>query len=205
MNAVNTDPFTGPCFPLRNRIQRALWQIAYVILFRPSPRPLHSWRRFLLGLFGAQLGKHCHIYPRAVIWAPWNLVCGEKVGIANDAEIYNPSVIAIGDRSTISQGAYLCGASHDYTKWSFPLVTKPITVGKHAWIAARAIVHMGVTIPDGCVIGAGSIVTHDMPPWSVCVGNPCRMIKRYQKDDVQLPKNLVPERGGRVPAPATNL
>jgi putative colanic acid biosynthesis acetyltransferase WcaF len=106
---------------------------------------------------------------------------GNVVAIADDVEIYNPSPVEIGDYTVISQGTYLCGASHDYTRWSFPFVSKPIVIGKHAWVAARAIVHMGVKIGEGCVIAAGSVVTKDMPPFTVCGGNPCRIIKPYVK------------------------
>jgi len=106
---------------------------------------------------------------------------GEGASLANGAEVYNPSPIFIDEYAVVSQEAYLCGASHDYRLWSFPLISGSITIGKHAWIAARAIIHMGVRIGDGCVIGAGSVVTKDMPPWSVCAGNPCRVIKTYEK------------------------
>jgi putative colanic acid biosynthesis acetyltransferase WcaF len=60
-------------------------------------------------------------------------------------------------------------------------VTDRIVVGRHAWVAARAIVHMGVSVGEGCVIGAGSVVTRDMPAWTVCAGNPCRPIRPYVK------------------------
>ncbi len=177
--ASNT--FTDPSFSLKNRAGRTLWAVVYVLLFRPSPRPFHAWRSFLLRLFGARIAKGCHIYPRARIWAPWNLTLGQVVAIANEAEVYNPELVRIGDYAVISQGAYLCGASHEYRQWSFPLVAKPITIRHHAWVAARAIVHMGVTIGEGCVVGAGSVVTRDLPAWSVCAGNPCRVLKTYEK------------------------
>ena len=107
----------------------------------------------------------------------------EGASIANAAEVYNPDWVRIGQYAVVSQGAYLCGASHDYRKWHFPLISAPITIGEHAWIAARAIVHMGIRIGDGCVIGAGSVVTRDMPAWSVCAGNPCKVIKSYVRGD----------------------
>jgi putative colanic acid biosynthesis acetyltransferase WcaF len=97
------------------------------------------------------------------------------------ADIYNADRIEIGDYAVVSQGAYLCGASHDYESWDFPLIAAPIVVGPRAWIAARAIVHMGVTVGEGCVIGSGSVVTDDMPAWTVCVGVPCRPIRPYAK------------------------
>lgn len=109
---------------------------------------------------------------------------GPHAAIADGAEVYNPSPISIGAFAVISQGAYLCGASHDYTSGRFPLTTKPIVVMDHAWVAARAIVQMGVTIGEGCVIGAGSVVIRDMPPWTVCAGNPCQGLRTYSRRDV---------------------
>jgi putative colanic acid biosynthesis acetyltransferase WcaF len=85
----------------------------------------------------------------------------------------------------VSQGAYLCGATHDYDAPDFPLTSAPITIGRGAWVAARAIVLPGVTVGEGCVIGAGSVVTRDMPPRTVCVGNPCRVIRNKANKEQQ--------------------
>jgi len=63
------DPYLMPYTSLASRAARAAWGLVYALLFRPSPRPLHAWRAFLLRCFGAQLGPRCHIYPRARIWA----------------------------------------------------------------------------------------------------------------------------------------
>jgi len=167
---------------MRDRMRRGIWKFAWLFLFRVSPRPFHVWRRLVLSCFGAKVGRGCHVYPKATIWAPWNLNLGEAACVGDRAEIYNPSRIQIGDYAVVSQGAYLCGASHDYRRWDFPLITKPITIGKHAWVAARVIVQMGVCVGDGCVIGAGSVVTKDMPAWSVCAGNPCRVLRPYEKN-----------------------
>jgi len=103
------------------------------------------------------------------------------VAVADGAEIYNPSLVRLDDYAIVSQGAFLCAASHDYTRWTFPLVTRPIVVGRYAWVAARAIIQMGVTLGEGCVVGAGSVVTRDLPAWTVCGGNPCQIIKPYAK------------------------
>lgn len=167
----------GPSFSLRNRFARFCWNALCTLLFRCSPRPFHAWRVLLLRVFGAKLGERCHIYPKAVIWAPWNLECGDDVCIADAAEIYNPAPIQIGSGAVISQGAYLCGASHDYAIGEFTLTSAPIAVGAGAWIAARAIVLMGITVGEGSVVGAGSVVTKDVPAAMVCAGNPCRVIK----------------------------
>ena len=133
----------------------------------------------ILRMFGAKIGSGTRPYPASFVWAPWNLVVGKTVGIADGAEIYNPGRVFIGDYATISQGAYICAASHDYTCRSMPLTTDDINIERFVWVAARAIVQMGVTLHEGCVIGAGSVVTKSMPAWTVCAGNPCRAIKQY--------------------------
>src|SRR5690606_351374 len=114
-----------------------------------------------------------HVYPGAKIWAPWNLDLGDECGIANDVMLYSQGKISVGYRGIISQGTNLCTGTHDYTKEGHPLITKPIYIGDYAWIAAEAFIHPGISIGDGCVIGARSVVTRDMPNWMVCAGNPC--------------------------------
>jgi putative colanic acid biosynthesis acetyltransferase WcaF len=138
---------------------------------------MHGWRATLLRAFGAELGRSCYIYAGARIWAPWNLVCGDCVAIADGAEIYNPAPVTLGDHAVVSQGAFLCGASHNYDDPTFPMVWKPIRVGAYAWIGARATVQMGVTIGEGAVLALGAIATRNLEPWSVYAGIPARRIK----------------------------
>ena len=164
-------------FALSQRIRRAVWNLSYNILIKWTPRPCHAWRAFVLRRFGARLGKNCHIYSHARIWAPWNLVCHDDAAIADDAIIYNMGEIVIGARSIISQGAHICAGSHDYTDPDFNLITKPIVIGADVWICAECFIHPGVTIGDGAVIGARSVVTKDMPGWMVCAGHPCIPMK----------------------------
>jgi putative colanic acid biosynthesis acetyltransferase WcaF len=173
----NKDTFTGPSFSVTNRFARIIWSLIYVFLFRYSPNPFHGWRSFLLRFFGAKVGKGVHIYPGVRIWAPWNLELGDQCGIASGVNLYSQGFIKIGERSVISQGAHLCAGTHDYTQPGFQLITKPIIIGDHVWVAAEAFIHPGVTIGEGCVIGARSVVTKDMPAWMVCSGFPCKPIK----------------------------
>lgn len=173
----NQDTFVGASFSLKNRIARLLWSVIEISLFRLSPKPLHKWRSFLLKCFGANLGKNVHVYPGVKIWAPWNLDLKDECGIASGAILYSQGKISVGKRAVISQGVHLCAGTHDYNKPGFPLITKPIKVGDHAWIAAEAFVHPGVIIGEGCVIGARSVVIRDMPEWMVCGGHPCKPLK----------------------------
>src|SRR5690242_4705651 len=119
-----------------NRVRRAIWSVIWVLLYRFSPTPLHFWRRAVLRSFGARIGNGVHPYPRARIWAPWNLRMDEGSCLANDVDCYNVAPVAIGKKATVSQYSFLCTASHDYRDPFFGLVAAEINVGDNAWIGA---------------------------------------------------------------------
>lgn len=176
MDTPLNNPYLLPQTTLRNRLGRVLWGAVYVLLFRPSPRPLHAWRSWLLRRFGAQLGPHCHIYPKSRIWAPWNLHCEEGAAIADEAIIYNAARVHLGSYAIVSQQAFVCAATHDFNHPAFPMITAPISLGRNAWVCARACVLPGVTVHDGAVLGLGAIATRDLDPWRVYAGNPARAV-----------------------------
>lgn len=170
------DPYKRAAFSIQNRIRRLLWQIAWITTCKYSPVFLHGWRVVVLRFFGAKIGTSNFIYPRIQIWAPWLLVTGDVVTVANGVEIYNPGGVELGERSIISQGAFLCGATHDYNDPQFPMTWQKIKVGTHAWICARAIVLPGVAVGDGAVLGAAAVTGKDLEPWKVYAGNPARLM-----------------------------
>lgn len=176
----NTDTYTGPSFPLRNRLARLGWNLVCAILFRHTPVFMHAWRAWLLRAFGARVGRNAHVYPGVRIWAPWNLEVGEEAGIANGVILYSQDRITIGRRAVISQGSHLCTGTHDHSRPGHPLLTKPISVGELAWVAAEAFLLPGVEVGAGAVIGARSVVTRDMPAWTICAGNPCRPLRKRE-------------------------
>jgi putative colanic acid biosynthesis acetyltransferase WcaF len=157
-----------------------VWKVVYMIFFRYSLRNMHSWRSFILRLFGAQIGVNVHVYPKVTIWAPWNLIIGDETGIADGVTLYSQGIITIGRRSVISQGAHLVTGTHDYNLSGFPLITKPINIGDNVWVATESFVHPGVDIGSGCVVGARSVVIKSLPEWTICAGNPCKVLKPRQ-------------------------
>jgi len=179
------DPYLRPNTSFASKLARAAWGVAYVLLFRPSPRPMHAWRALLLRAFGARLGPDTRIYPKARIWAPWNLDCEDVVAIADEAIIYNPAPVRLGSHSIVSEQAYLCGATHDYNDPAFPMVWAPITIERYAWICARASVQMGVTVHEGAILGLGAVATGDLQSWSIYAGVPARRIKARPRFDVR--------------------
>ncbi len=163
----------------------ALWGVVRALLFRPTPKRLYFWRRWLLRLFGADLTDKVYIDPSVRIEYPWNLKMSDHSSIGREAWIYNLAHIEIGEFATISARVTLCAGSHDYTRKSTPLVTKPIKVGNGSWVASSAFVLPGINIGDNAVIGACSVVTRDMPKEMICAGNPCKPIK-WRLDGVEL-------------------
>lgn len=161
----------------RNRAGRLVWNLAWRVLYRPSPRWCHPWRCLLLRLFGAKLGKAVHPYPSARIWAPWNLEMGDHACLSEAVDCYCVDKIRIGAHSTVSQYSFLCTASHDYEKPAMPLVAAPITIGAWVWITADVFVGPGVTIGDGAVVTARSSVFTDIPSWTVARGSPAVPVK----------------------------
>jgi len=166
-----------------NKVGRGLWNIVWVLLYRPSPRPLHGWRRMLLRAFGAKVGRGAMPYPSAVVWAPWNLIMGDHSTLGDGADCYSVATIEIGSHASVSQRAYLCAASRDVDDPDHPLMTAPIVVEAHGWVAAEAYVGPGVTIFEGGVVAARAVAVRDVPPWTVVGGNPAKPIRKRQRRD----------------------
>lgn len=182
MIVQDNDPRVEASFSLKNRIARVAWGMVWLLLCRYSPRPAHRWRALILRLFGAKLGQDVHVYPKVTVWAPWQLSIGNRVGIADGAVIYNMAACDIADNAVISQEAYLCGGTHDIDSDNFQLIARPIRIGRDAWVCARAFIGPGVTVPEGCVIGAQAVVMKSpKEPWSVWSGNPAVRIRERKQ------------------------
>ncbi|MFI5295178.1 MAG: putative colanic acid biosynthesis acetyltransferase [Thermodesulfovibrionales bacterium] len=156
---------------------RVLWSLCSPF-FRCSPRPLFGWRRFLLRLFGAKVGRRVHIYNSAIIYMPWNLEIGDWSSIGEYALIYNLGKVTIGKYSTVSHKAHICAGTHDYTDPAMPLLKPPVSIGDQAWVCTDAYVGPGVSMGEGAVAGARAVVVKDVDPWSVVAGNPARVIRK---------------------------
>lgn len=163
----------------KHQVVRLIWTIVWTLFARPLPRSLgNGWKLFLLRLFGAQVSKKAVVYSSAKVYYPANLIMDDYACLASDVDCYNVDVVRVGKGATISQGAYLCTASHDIYSKNHELITAPIFIESQAWVAADAFVGMGVTIGEGAVVGARAAVFKDVEPWTVVGGNPAKTIKK---------------------------
>lgn len=150
----------------RSRLVEGVWALFDLVLVR-SGLPGSSWRRALLRLFGAKIGDGVVIKARVAVKFPWRLEIGAHSWIGEGAWIDNLALVSIGAHVCVSQGAYLCTGSHDWSRPAFDLVTKPIRIEDSAWICAKAVIGPGVTIGRGAVVGLGAVATRDVPQWRI--------------------------------------
>jgi putative colanic acid biosynthesis acetyltransferase WcaF len=161
----------------REQVGRVVWAFAWP-LFRLSPRPLWGWRRVILRVFKAKIGRDVHVYPTVQITIPWNISLGDSCAIGDNVILYALGPISIGHRATVSQGAHLCAGTHDWRDPAMPLRKPPIDIGADAWVCADAFVGPGVRIGRRAIIGACAVVVRDVDDETTVVGNPARVIRR---------------------------
>jgi putative colanic acid biosynthesis acetyltransferase WcaF len=160
-----------------------LWWIVQALLFHPSPQVFYGWRRFLLRLFGARIGRGVLIRASVTVTFPWKVSIGDGSWVGDHATLYSLGEITLASNVVVSQHAYLCAASHDYTRPAFDIYVKPIRVEAEAWIATHAFVAPGVRVGRGAILGACSVALKDVPSGMICAGNPARVIRQRLKSD----------------------
>jgi putative colanic acid biosynthesis acetyltransferase WcaF len=175
------DAYTSP-WNFKTKVRMAIWNVACLLLFRPTPKVLKSWRAFLLRCFGAKMSGRPEVAASAIIKMPWNLEMEDRATIGYKAEIYNLGQVVLKARCTVAQYSYICTGGHDLSIPTLPLTTAPITIGEDAWVGARVTVLPGVTVHTGAVVAANSNVTKDVEPWVIVAGNPARLIKKREID-----------------------
>jgi acetyltransferase-like isoleucine patch superfamily enzyme len=181
--------------------------VHWSILIPKQTRP-RLWIKWFVNPFYHKKGKGAIVRPRTRMdVVPWNkFEMGEDSTIEDFSAINNGvGAVIIGDRTKIglsntiigpvtvgndirlAQNITLSGLNHNYEDVSRPIhvqgvSTSPITIEDGTWIGANVVVLAGVTIGKNCVIAAGSIVTKNIPSFSVAIGNPARVVKKYNHD-----------------------
>lgn len=188
VDASLSSPRTGgPSFTLRLRLERLAFYAAWLLLARWTPPFMRGWRRILLNMFGARIAPGAVVYSSARIWYPPFLSMDEFAVMGPRVRCYNQARIHIGAFAIVSQDASLCAGTHDYDDPNFQLVTRPIGIGPHAWVAAEAFVGPGVTVGERAILGARGVAMRPLPPGTIHAGNPAQFIKmRGEKGKARL-------------------
>lgn len=161
------------------KLKRSLWTFFIEPLVRWLPKCCSPIRVFFLRVMGAKIGANCLILPGVKVLMPWNLHMQDFVALGANVNVYNFAQVNIASMSVVSQDVFICTGSHDYELGSMPLIYKPISIGSECWVAAGVFLGPGVSVPNGVVVGAMSVVSKSLDEeWAVYAGNPCRKIKK---------------------------
>ncbi len=115
-----------------------------------------------------------------------NIHLGRKVFFNFGCVILDCAEVRIGEYTQLAPGVHIYTATHPLSaaaRRAGPELAKAVTIGSDVWIGGSAVICPGVTIGDRAVIGAGAVVTRDIPPDSVAVGNPARVVKQIPRDE----------------------
>ncbi|WP_235005396.1 acyltransferase [Pedobacter nyackensis] len=121
-----------------------------------------------------------------------DVIIGDKTMIGIGSVIIGP--VTIGNHVMLAQNIVVSGLNHGYEDPNVPPslqkeTKKLIVISDDVWIGANSVITAGVTIGKHVVVGAGSVVTKDIPDYSVAVGNPARIIKQYSFNEGEWKKN----------------
>jgi putative colanic acid biosynthesis acetyltransferase WcaF len=158
-------------------VMRLVWYFINIIFFKSYLFPFYSFKRFLLKLFGAKIGKMVVIKPGVNIKYPWFLSIGDYTWIGEGVWIDNLTHVKIGSHVCISQGALLLTGNHNYKKISFDLIIGEIELKEGVWIGAKSLVCLNVKCETHSVLSAGSLANHDLEAYGIYQGNPAVKIK----------------------------
>ena len=162
-------------------------------------------REALLKEMFAELGENCYIEPPLRSnWGGRHVHFGKNVYANFNLTLVDDTHIYVGDYTMIGPNVTLATAGHPILPalreevYQFNL---PVRIGRNCWLGAGVIVLPGITIGDNTVVGAGSVVTRDLPSGVVAAGNPCRVLREigerdrlyYWRDKRILPQTLPPQ------------
>jgi acetyltransferase-like isoleucine patch superfamily enzyme len=181
--------------------------VHWSILIPKQTRP-RLWIKWFVNPFYHKKGKGAIVRPRTRMdVVPWNkfelgedstiedfsainngvgpVIIGDRTKIGLSNTIIGP--VIIGNDIRLAQNITLSGLNHNYEDVSLPIhvqgvSTSTIVIEDDSWLGANVVVVAGVTIGKHSIIAAGSIVTKDIPPYSVAVGNPARVLKQYNHE-----------------------
>lgn len=144
--------------------------------------PVWVMRKLLLKVIhakideGAYIDRHCHIMD------PHRLTVGKFSHINRMCTLDARGELCIGSSVSVSHGVMLMSGSHDYNSRDFKVQYLPIEIKDYVWIGCGAIVLQGVTIGEGAVVAAGSVVTKDVPPYTIVGGIPAKVLGVRNRD-----------------------
>jgi acetyltransferase-like isoleucine patch superfamily enzyme len=140
-----------------------------------------------------ELGEHVLFEPGVWITAPGDarIRIGTGSFLNIGVMVAAQTLVEIGEHCMLANGCFVSDANHRFDDPMMPVPWQgftsrgPTRIGDNCWLGAHVVVTSGVTIGERCVVGANSVVTSDLPPYSIAVGSPARVIRTVTYEDVR--------------------
>lgn len=161
-----------------SRIKQLCWYFINVLFFINPFNPSSGLKKLFLRWFGAKLGKGVVVKPGVNIKYPWKLTVGDHSWIGEKVWIDNLTDVTIGAHVCLSQGAMLLTGNHDYSRSTFDLMVKPITLEDGVWIGAQSLVCPGIHCQSHSVLAAMSVATKGLEAYTIYQGNPAVAVRQ---------------------------
>ncbi|MDD2720635.1 MAG: acyltransferase [Gallionella sp.] len=126
------------------------------------------------------IGEYCFLGEQSHIWSAKNVSIGNRVLIAHNVNIFDNDTHPLGAEARHNQFCEIIGGRHPK---NIDLLEQPVRLDDDVWIGCMSIILKGVNIGRGAVVGAGSVVTGDVPPYTIVAGNPARVIREIPPDE----------------------
>ena len=135
-----------------------------------------------------QIGEYCFIGERTNIWSASSIVIGDRVLISHDVNIHDSNSHSFSARARHQHFLDIFSGGHPRVLTDVP--SAPIVIGNDAWIGFGSTVLKGVTIGEGAIVAARSVVTKDVAPYTVVAGFPAKLIRQLEPDEAIGADNL---------------
>lgn len=150
------------------------------------PTEMKKREKMLKSMF-AEIGERCYIEPPFhANWGGKHVHFGKNIYANFNLTMVDDTHIYVGDYTMFGPNVVVATAGHpilpELRKKAYQY-NAPVHIGKNCWIASGVVILPGVTIGDNTVIGAGSVVTKDIPSDVVAIGNPCRVLRKINEHD----------------------
>jgi len=166
-----------------NRIKNIFLEFEVFLLHLVGCVPCHHFRRFFYRLAGIKIGKGSTIHTKARFYDPRNISIGVDSIIGEGVVLDGRDKLLIGSHVDIATDVMIYNSQHDVNQEYFAATNAPVKIEDYVFIGPRVIILAGVNIGRGAIVGAGAVVTKDVPPYAIVGGVPAKIIgERRNKD-----------------------
>ncbi len=167
---------------IKNFLVCSYESMSFIIFSLPRHKLFNLFKSNYLRMQGAKVGKSITYYPGIRINPAKNITLGDHVDLAWGVIITTGGEVEIGDRSLIGYRTLISSANHNIPKnkgriFESGHTPEKVSIGKDVWIGGNSVIVAGVSIGEGAIIGAGSVVTKDVEPFTIVAGVPAKFIK----------------------------